>query len=149
MNKRIFVVDDDSNIRGLIQKRLTQCGYDVFEVGDGAEALSWFDTNQADLAIIDVLLPEMNGVELAYQINHRFPTMPILAISGGNDLISKELCLKLIKKVGVTEAIEKPFDLENLVAKVNDLLLKYSPQSLTTTLAPNSTYPILWSGLII
>ncbi len=149
MNKRIFIVDDDSNIRGLLRKRLTQCGYDIFEVGDGAEALNWFDENTADLAIIDVLLPEMNGVELAFKINRRFPTMPILAISGGNDLISKELCLKLIKKVGVTEAIEKPFDLEDLVTKVNDLIVKHSPQSITTTLAPNSTFPILWSGLII
>lgn len=149
MNKRILIADDDTNIRALIRTQLMQSGYEVFEVGDGVEALAWFEENTAGLAIIDVVMPEMNGVELAYKLNRRFPHMPILAISAGNNHTSKELCLKLIAKVGVAETIAKPFDLADLVEKVNALMQKHASRPFENRLSPNSTYPLLWEGLVI
>lgn len=149
MNKRILIVDDDSNIRGLIRAHLTRAGYEVFEAGDGAEALAWFENNSARLAIVDVVMPEMNGVELAYKLNLRYPKMPILAISAGSNHVSKELCLKLVDKVGVADTMAKPFEMEELVEKVNALLRRHVPQPLETNLSPNSTFPMLWDGLVI
>lgn len=127
MNKRILIVDDDSNIRTLMRSHLTHCGYDVFESENGAKALAWLNENPADLAIVDVVMPEMNGAELSWEINRRFPTVTILAMSAGKNLVSKELCLHLMEKLGATETIAKPFDLEDLAEKVHSMIRKQPP----------------------
>lgn len=124
MNHRILLVDDDANIRSLMHQHLEQDGYEVFEAENGIAASLWFNENSADLTILDVVMPEMDGIEFAYELKRRFPDMPILAVSAGEHIMSKELCLGMMECLGANEVLPKPFDIHKLMDAVNSLLKK-------------------------
>lgn len=122
MRKRILVVDDDPAIRGLLRMPLHDAGYDVVEQENGMKASAWFVENRADLLILDVVMPEMDGIQFAWEMKRRRPEMPILAISAGEHIMSRDLCLKFMKSLGAVEALPKPFDLDHLLKRVKKLL---------------------------
>lgn len=124
MNKRILLVDDDPVIRGLLCTPLHDAGYEVVEKENGMQASKWFLKNRADLLVLDVSMPEMDGIELAYEMKQRCPAMPILAISAGEQVMSKELNLKFMKSLGAIEALPKPFDLTDFLKRVKALLTR-------------------------
>lgn len=122
MRKRILIVDDDPLVRGLLRMPLHDAGYDVFEAENGLKALQWTIQNQADLLILDVSMPEMDGIEFAHEVKKRRPHTPILAISAGEEIMSKEFCLKFMKSLGAVEVFPKPFDLYDFMKAVKRLL---------------------------
>lgn len=126
MSKRILIVDDDPKIRSLISQQLTQCGYEVFDAESGMAASLWLNENRADLAITDVVMPEMDGIEFAYEVKRRYPDMPILAISAGEQIMSKEICLELMRCLGAVETLTKPFNLHHLILTVDALMRRHA-----------------------
>lgn len=122
IKKRILLVDDDPTIRSLLRTPLHDAGYDVVEMDNGMKASFWAVRNEADLLVLDVAMPEMDGIELASEMKHRRPNMPILAISAGENVMSKELCLRFMKSLGAVETLPKPFDLNDFMSKVKKLL---------------------------
>lgn len=124
MSKRILIVDDDTHIRSLIREHLEQSGHEVFEAGNGVEACVWFDENRCDLTVLDVVMPEMDGIEFAYELKRRFPDMPILAISAGEHIMSKELCLGMMECLGAVDVMPKPFEIHRFMGLLNSLLAK-------------------------
>ncbi|PAW76381.1 MAG: hypothetical protein B9S32_15530 [Verrucomicrobia bacterium Tous-C9LFEB] len=124
MSHHILIVDDDPNIRNLIRQHLEQDRYQVSEAENGIAASHWLNENRADMAILDVVMPEMDGIEFAYELKRRYPDMPILAISAGEHIMSKELCLGMMECLGANEVLSKPFDIHTLMEAVKTLLKK-------------------------
>src|SRR5579863_9614145 len=79
---RILIVDDQEYVRTAIVVVLQASGHEAVGVHDAASALSRFDADSFDLAIVDVYMPDMDGVKLIKALRQRSPRLPVIAISG-------------------------------------------------------------------
>lgn len=113
----ILVVDDDSHIRDVICFALQKANYTYTIAGDGSEALDKFDKHQIDLIVLDIGLPEMDGLEVCRQIRKTSET-PILFLSARDDEIDRVLGLE----IGGDDYVTKPFSPRELVARVGVIL---------------------------
>jgi signal transduction histidine kinase/CheY-like chemotaxis protein len=116
-DKSILVVDDDSNIRSLLQQELTEAGYVVRLAEDGRKALTLIREETPGLVILDVMMPEMNGFDVAAVLKNDPATMdiPIIILSIVED---KERGFRL----GVDRYLTKPIDTASLFREVDTLL---------------------------
>jgi CheY-like chemotaxis protein len=78
----VLVIDDDPDVRGFIAETLEEQGYRVRQAGDGREGLKQFDREKIDLVIVDFIMPEMSGAEVARKIRAKVPDQAILFVSG-------------------------------------------------------------------
>jgi len=117
---RILVVDDDPHIRELVRVFLGRDGFEVIEASDGVEALLKLDSLKADLAVIDVMMPNMDGWELCRELRATFD-IPILMLTAKAETVDK---LKGFQ-AGTDDYLIKPFEPLELVARVNALLKRY------------------------
>jgi len=119
MNKiKILVVDDESRMRKLIKDFLQREGYQIFEAGDGVEALDIFYENRdIDLIILDVMMPRMDGWEVCREIRKN-STVPIVMLTARSEERDELKGFEL----GVDEYISKPFSPKILTARVTALL---------------------------
>ena len=118
MAAKILIADDESRIRKLVNDFLSKEGYDVIEAKDGQEALDSFYSNKPDLVILDVMMPEFDGLEVCEEIRGVSEDVPIILLTA-KDNESDEL--NGFSK-GADEYIAKPFSPKILVARVNALL---------------------------
>ena len=116
-DKSVLVVDDDSNIRSLLQQELTEAGYRVRLAEDGRKALTLIREETPGLVILDVMMPEMNGFDVAAVLKNDPATMdiPIIILSILED---KERGFRL----GVDRYLTKPIDTASLFHEVDALL---------------------------
>jgi len=124
---RILVVDDDAHIRELIGVFLQNEGFEVIEAADGLQALSQLDTAKANLAIVDVMMPNMDGWELCQELKASFD-MPVLMLTAKGDTSQKLKGFQL----GTDDYLVKPFELLELIARVKALLKRYRIESSLT-----------------
>lgn len=117
---KLLVVDDDPHIRELASLFLRNDGFEVIEAADGAEALSKLDSTKVDLAIIDVMMPRMDGWELCQEIRATFD-IPILMLTAKGETSQKLKGFQL----GTDDYVVKPFEPLELVARVHALLKRY------------------------
>lgn len=119
MNK-ILVVDDDPNIRELVALFLRDDGFDVFEASDGLDALTKLETMNADLIILDVMMPHMDGWELCSELR-KYYDIPLLMLTVNAETSQKVKGFQL----GADDYLVKPFDPLELVVRVKALLRRY------------------------
>jgi CheY-like chemotaxis protein len=82
--RRILVVDDEPEVLRLLEGTLTEAGYEVITASDGAEAVRrWRELNGGDLVILDILMPQKDGLETIIELKTHSPGVPIIAMSGG------------------------------------------------------------------
>jgi two-component system OmpR family response regulator len=124
---KILIVDDDSHIRELVRVFLRNDGFEVIEAVDGVEALSELDSVKADLAVIDVMMPNMDGWELCQELKATFD-IPILMLTAKGETSQK---LKGFQ-MGTDDYLVKPFEPLELVARVKALLKRYRIESSQT-----------------
>jgi DNA-binding response OmpR family regulator len=117
---RVLLVDDDPHIRELASLFLRKEGFEVFEAADGAEALSQLDKGQADLFIIDVMMPNLDGWELCRELRASYD-LPILMLTAKGETSQKLKGFQL----GADDYLVKPFEPLELVARVKALLKRY------------------------
>jgi two-component system, OmpR family, response regulator len=117
---KILVVDDDPHIRELASLFLRNDGFEVIEASDGVEALSKLDSAKVDLAIIDVMMPNMDGWELCQELRATFD-IPILMLTAKGETSQKLKGFQL----GTDDYVVKPFEPLELVARVHALLKRY------------------------
>lgn len=117
MSHRILVVDDDPHIQEVICFALTKAGMTPVTAKDGAEALSRFEETGADLVILDIGMPEIDGLEVCRRIRKRSDT-PILFLSARGDEIDRVIGLE----IGGDDYVVKPFSPRELVARVSAIL---------------------------
>ena len=118
--KHLLVADDDAHIRALLRHVMTKEGYRVHEAQDGVEAVKIIQETPIDLAILDVMMPGMDGLELCDFIRQHYD-IPIILLTARDQLSDKkEGYLR-----GTDEYVTKPFEPEELVYRVKALFRRY------------------------
>ena len=100
---------------------MATAGYQVLEAADGRGCLELLRTTPVDLLILDIYMPEVDGIGVIAQARRDFPHVRILAISGGG-AVAREQTLDIALRLGATRTLTKPFEREELMAVVRELL---------------------------
>ena len=114
---KILIIDDDPQIRDVLRITLKQAGHEVSEAGDGAEGLAKARNGTADLIVLDIGLPEMDGLELCRHLREDVET-PVLFLTARDDEIDRVLAFKL----GGDDYVSKPFSPRELSARIKAIL---------------------------
>ncbi|MFC3885101.1 response regulator transcription factor [Bacillus songklensis] len=117
---KILVVDDEAHIRELVSLYLKDEGFDIVEKSNGADALEYAENHAFDLAILDIMMPQMDGWVLCTKLRE-FGDMPILMITAKGEAKDRIHGFKL----GTDDYLVKPFDPVELVLRVKALLKRY------------------------
>jgi DNA-binding response OmpR family regulator len=118
---RILVIDDDETLRRVIRRILERVGYDVLEAGDADAGLRLHRDPGADIVIVDIFMPERDGLELIRELRAESPRAKIVAMSGGGRSGKLDL-LKDAAVFGASRTLWKPFELTELLTAVRELL---------------------------
>ncbi|MDR2519646.1 MAG: response regulator transcription factor [Eubacteriaceae bacterium] len=121
MNEKILVVDDEVNICELLKLELKLEGYECETALDGFSALESFEEFAPDLVILDIMLPNMSGIEVCEKMTSQ-RNVPVIMLTAKTDVGDKILGLK----TGADDYMTKPFDTGELLARVEALLRRYS-----------------------
>jgi UDP-3-O-acyl N-acetylglucosamine deacetylase len=119
----ILVVDDEEKIRRAVRGVLADEGFAVAEAADGRRALDLIAESRPRLAIVDIWMPELDGIELVTKIRERAPGLPVIVISGHGNV---ETALRMAQ-LGAFHFLEKPFTLDALLASVARALGRTPP----------------------
>ena len=143
MNANILVVDDEPEIADLVEVYLKSEGFTVFKCGTGADALQCVNRERLDLAILDVMLPDISGFTLCGEIRreHHFPVLMLTARTEDMDKITG-------LTIGADDYMTKPFNPLELVARVKAQLRRYTRYNSAQEKAPDSEV-IDFNGLVI
>lgn len=115
---KILVVDDDAQMRTMISQMLEREGYTISTASNGKEAVTRYRQVNSDLVVLDILMPEMDGIEATMQLKREFPNIRILAMSGGRRALSPQFNLDSAMVLGVQGTLAKPFTREQLLRAV-------------------------------
>lgn len=115
---KILVVEDDDALNALVSLYLKGNGYEVISCKNGQEAQNLFKKENIDMMITDIMMPMMDGFELAMEVRKENKDMPIVFMSAKDDMPSKQLGYT----IGIDDYIVKPFDIDELVLKVKAIL---------------------------
>jgi DNA-binding response OmpR family regulator len=121
---RVLVVDDDPNIRELVRHFLEAEGLEVSDAGDGAAALAFLKSIKADLVVLDLMMPGLDGWTVCAEIKRR-REIPVLMLTAKGESSQKVKGFEL----GADDYVVKPFDPPELVARVKALLRRYKAES--------------------
>ncbi len=108
MAQRILVVDDDDGLRVSLAKFLQHCGYELETAEEGRAALELFRRRPFDLVILDLIMPEREGLETLIELRRFQPDAKVIAISGGGRIAAGDY-LTMACQLGAVAALEKPF----------------------------------------
>ncbi|HEX5388056.1 MAG TPA: response regulator [Gemmatimonadales bacterium] len=114
----VLVVDDEAVVRRVTYRYLNDAGYRVLEAEDAEEAMYVMERGRPDLIVLDVVMPEVNGVALASHIHARWPAQRILFMSAHNDQVLLESGMEL----GRDAVLDKPFTRDELLTAVESIL---------------------------
>jgi len=114
----ILLVEDDQELRHLVEQRLSDSGYDVRTAETGLEALSAVAEKAPDLILLDIMLPELDGLEVCRRIRATHPLMYIIMLTARSEEMDRVVGLE----VGADDYVTKPFSLSELVARVRSAL---------------------------
>ena len=120
MNEKILVVDDETEIADLIQVYLNNEGYTVYKFYNGVDALKCIEETEIDLAILDVMLPDIDGFRICQKIREKF-YFPVIMLTAKIDDSDKIMGLT----IGADDYITKPFNPLEVVARVKTQLRRY------------------------
>ncbi len=116
----ILVVDDDDLLREVIATALTQTGHNVFQAGDGHQAVELVRANTIDLVLTDILMPGQEGIETIMQLRFSHPTIRIVAMSGGSP--HSKFYLDIASRLGARRILAKPFTPADLLHAITTVL---------------------------
>ena len=116
----ILVADDEAEIRDLLRLYLENSGYDVLEAADGLEALAILEKNHVDLAVLDVMMPALNGLHVLKKLRET-SNIPVLVFSAKDTDADKILGLNL----GADDYLTKPFNPLEAVARINSNIRRF------------------------
>lgn len=142
MSEQIIVVDDEIEITDLIELYLKNENFNVLKFYSPTEALSCIENTKIDLAVLDVMMPEINGFELCRKIREKY-TYPIIMLTAKDSEIDKITGLT----IGADDYIAKPFRPLELVARVKAQLRRYKKYN--TPLDEKNSDVIVHSGLVL
>ncbi|MGL4850178.1 MAG: response regulator transcription factor [Clostridium sp.] len=118
--EKILIVDDEKEIRDLIEIYLRSEGYEIFKAENGLEALEILEGNDIDLVVLDVMMPKLDGIQTCIKIREK-SELPVIMLSAKSEDIDKIFGLNM----GADDYISKPFNALELLARVKSHLRKY------------------------
>ena len=130
MKSRILIVEDDPSLAQIVRDNLLLDGFDVECASHAERALGLYRTFVPDLVLLDIMLPDLSGFDLARALRHGGKT-PIIILSARGEKADKLTGLRL----GADDYVTKPFDMEELVARINTVLRRLKPAISTIRLA--------------
>lgn len=143
--KKILIVDDEKPISDIIKFNMTREGYEVVTAFDGREALEVFEAEYPDIVILDLMLPELDGLEVARTIR-RNSNVPILMLSAKDSEFDKVIGLE----IGADDYVTKPFSNRELQARVKALLRRSELTETQLELeSPRTTPELVLGDLVI
>jgi two-component system, OmpR family, KDP operon response regulator KdpE len=129
---RVLIVEDDPNIVDLIRANLAVRGFDTLVSFDGSKALALLETEEPDMVLLDLMLPEVDGFELCRQIRER-SNVAIIVVSARGGEQDKVTALNM----GADDYMTKPFGIEELLARILATLRRTRPADAVTEAAPS------------
>ena len=116
-NTRVLVVEDDETVAEVVRRYLEREGYDVHAVADGRSALARFDDVGADVVVLDIMLPGIDGLEVCRELRSRSP-VPVIMLTALGEEADRIMGLE----IGADDYISKPFSPRELVARIKSVL---------------------------
>ncbi len=139
--KTILVAEDDDNIRNLLTSYLSVSGYEMVSVATGSAALKALERTKFDMAILDIMMPDANGLDICQHIRQH-QNMPVLLLTA----LGEERDRIRGFEAGADDYLVKPFSPRELVARVKAILRRTQPDEAQATLPrskkPSKNYPI-------
>jgi len=122
---KILVIDDEQSIRNLLDTLLSRKGYDVVLAESGRQGLELFRRERPDVIVLDLKMPEMDGLTVLRQIKNLDPGKPVIILTGAGTAEAE----KQVRALGVTEYVEKEFSLHLLGDSLKRLLNNPDPST--------------------
>ena len=116
----VLVVEDDKEIREGVEIYLKSQGYEVFQAADGVEGLEVIEKEDIHLAIVDIMMPRMDGISMVVKLRERYD-FPVIFLSAKSEEVDKIMGLNM----GADDYVTKPFTPMELLARVNSQLRRY------------------------
>jgi len=123
MNARILIADDDRAIREALARALSLEGYDVVQASDGAAALSQIEATSPDAMVLDVMMPNVDGLTVCRVLRAERNRVPVLMLTARTETPDRVAGLD----AGADDYLPKPFDLDELLARLRALLRRTRP----------------------
>jgi two-component system KDP operon response regulator KdpE len=131
VSTRVLIIEDDPNIVDLMRANLAVRGFDTLVSSDGSKALTLLETEQPDMVLLDLMLPEVDGFELCRQIREQ-SSVAIIVVSARGGERDKVTALNM----GADDYMTKPFGIEELLARILATLRRTRPAETVTEAAP-------------
>lgn len=136
-NETILVVDDEKEIRDLINIYLKNEGYTILVAADGFEAIRIINNQKVDLVVLDIMMPKLDGIQTCIKIREDF-NFPVIMLSAKNQDMDKILGLSS----GADDYLSKPFNPMELIARIKSQLRRYNTYSSASTISNDDVIEI-------
>ena len=135
----VLIVEDDKEIREGVEIYLKSQGYQVFQAAGGVEGLEMIEREEIHLAIVDVMMPRMDGIQMTIKLREKYD-FPVIFLSAKSEEVDKIMGLNM----GADDYVTKPFTPMELLARVNSQLRRYRKfaEKLNQREAPSNVYTI-------
>ncbi len=120
--ERVLIVEDDKGVSDFLKAELEYEGFSVLLAETGREALEMFEENVFDIILLDIMLPELNGVEVLRRIR-KTSSLPVIMLTARGETYDKVNGLN----VGADDYVTKPFEIEELLARMQSVLRRVKP----------------------
>jgi YesN/AraC family two-component response regulator len=122
MKKRILIIDDEPSLLNSMKRDLRgeKDKYDVITSSNSKDIFKLIDDNGIDLLITDIYMPEKEGIEIITEVRIQYPSLKIIAMSGGG-VIESNTCMDIALKLGATGCLYKPFTREELLKALESI----------------------------
>jgi CheY-like chemotaxis protein len=113
---RILIVDDEEDLVAALGDRLEMRGFSVQVASSGAEALQHLDESEFDVAVVDIKMPQMDGLQLTEEIRRIHPELPVILLTGQSSAPEEERA----EQLGAAGCLVKPIDIEQLIESLRN-----------------------------
>jgi DNA-binding NtrC family response regulator len=118
----ILIIEDDEQMREMLEAVIKNVGHDVVSVSDGKYAMGAFINGQYDVVITDIVMPGKDGLKTIQDFRSRFPKIKIIAISGGDRSFSGDTYLDIAHNFGAHRILAKPFSQKTILETIEELI---------------------------
>ena len=120
MAPRVLVIDDDGQVRSMLCEMLRHAGYEALDADNGKSGLEMLRRDVYDVLITDIFMPEKEGIEIIMEVRRDFPSIKILAVSGGSPRMPADF-LTTAKMVGAHKTLHKPILQRDLLSALDEI----------------------------